>query len=338
LAACLFLTPARVCGTIARNLQRHISLKAKDSNMTPPKMRISLFPSASEDAKSAQIHADTPQTRSSSYALSFLDKDFMLRDELRPVRLQLELLKPELIQTEQNIESTVVIYGSARFIDSDTAKANLSLARAEAAKHPDHPETALQLKIAERDLENSKYYDEARKLARLISSACQKADLATHVVSTGGGPGIMEAANRGAHDVNAKSMGLNIVLPHEQAPNPYITPILSFQFHYFAIRKMHFLIRAKALIAFPGGFGTMDELFETLTLVQTKKIKPIPIILFGKDFWHKVIDFDAMVEAGTIAPEDLELFHYVETAEEGWSLLKKLSPDFLENCALKPQP
>ena len=296
--------------------------------MKTPKMRISLFPSASEDAHSSRLHADTPQTRSPSYALSFLDDDFMMRDELRPVRLQLELLKPELIQAEQNIESTVVIYGSARMIDSERASANLTEIQAEAEKHPDDAEIASKLKKARLDLRNSKYYDEARKLAQFISSECQDAGEMTHVVSTGGGPGIMEAANRGAHDVNAKSIGLNIVLPFEQAPNPYITPELSFQFHYFAIRKMHFLIRAKALIAFPGGFGTMDELFETLTLVQTKKIKPIPILLFGKDFWTKVINFDAFVDAGTISATDLNLFHYVETAEEGWALLKKMDPHF----------
>jgi uncharacterized protein (TIGR00730 family) len=291
--------------------------------MDIPKKRTRLFPSAAEDAQSSKLHADTPQTRSPSYALSFLDTDFMMRDELRPVRLQLELLKPEIIQTELNIESTVVIYGSARFKDSKTAKIYLDHITAEAQKNPDAPDIAGKLKIATRDLANSRYYDEARKLGRLIASAGPDANGVQCVVSTGGGPGIMEAANRGAHDVNAKSIGLNIVLPHEQAPNPYITPELSFQFHYFAIRKMHFLIRAKALIAFPGGFGTMDELFETLTLVQTKKIKPIPILLFGKSFWQKVINFDALVDAGTVSAEDLALFHYVETADEGWALLNQ---------------
>jgi uncharacterized protein (TIGR00730 family) len=291
--------------------------------MDIPKKRTRLFPSASEDAQSSKLHADTPQTKSPSYALSFLDTDFMMRDELRPVRLQLELLKPEIIQMELNIESTVVIYGSARFKDSKTAKIYLDHIEAEAQKNPDAPDMAEKLKMAKRDLENSRYYDEARKLGRLIASAGPDANGVQCVVSTGGGPGIMEAANRGAHDVNAKSIGLNIVLPHEQAPNPYITPELSFQFHYFAIRKMHFLIRAKALIAFPGGFGTMDELFETLTLVQTKKIKPIPILLFGKSFWQKVINFDALVDAGTVSLEDLALFHYVETAEEGWALLNQ---------------
>ncbi|HKL01394.1 MAG TPA: TIGR00730 family Rossman fold protein [Desulfotignum sp.] len=291
--------------------------------MELPKKRTSFFPSASEDAHAAKLHADSPQTQSPSYALSFLDTDFMMRDELRPVRLQLELLKPEIIQMELNIASTVVIFGSARIKDSDTAKACLEKRKAEAEKHPDAPDIARKLQIAQRDLDNSRYYDEARRLARMIASAGQDSNGAGCVVSTGGGPGIMEAANRGAHDVNAKSIGLNIVLPHEQAPNPYITPELSFQFHYFAIRKMHFLIRAKALIAFPGGFGTMDELFETLTLVQTKKIAPIPILLFGKRFWQKVIHFDALVEAGTVSPEDLDLFHYVETAEEGWAMLNQ---------------
>lgn len=289
--------------------------------MDLPKKRPRLFPSASEDAHASKLHAQTPQTTSPSYALSFLDTDFMMRDELRPVRLQLELLKPEIIQMELNIASTVVIFGSARIKDADTATTFLDHLKAEKKKNPDAPDIDKKLQIAQRDLDNSRYYDEARRLARMIASAGQDSNGAGCVVSTGGGPGIMEAANRGAHDVNAKSIGLNIVLPHEQAPNPYITPELSFQFHYFAIRKMHFLIRAKALIAFPGGFGTMDELFETLTLVQTKKIKPIPILLFGKRFWQKVINFDALVEAGTVSTEDLDLFHYVETAEQGWAML-----------------
>lgn len=289
--------------------------------MDLPKKRPRLFPSASEDAHASKLHAETPQTTSPSYALSFLDTDFMMRDELRPVRLQLELLKPEIIQMELNIASTVVIFGSARIKDADTATTFLDHLKTEKKKNPDAPDIDQKLQIAQRDLDNSRYYDEARRLARMIASAGQDPNGAGCVVSTGGGPGIMEAANRGAHDVNAKSIGLNIVLPHEQAPNPYITPELSFQFHYFAIRKMHFLIRAKALIAFPGGFGTMDELFETLTLVQTKKIKPIPILLFGKRFWQKVINFDALVEAGTVSPEDLDLFHYVETAEQGWAML-----------------
>ena len=281
------------------------------------------FPRAHEDAKAAEHHVDSSQTGSPSYKLAFQDGEFLLRDELRPVRLQLELLKPELVQLEQGIESTVVIFGSARIPDSETARDRFEAAQSEAWKNPSDPVLTRQLEVARRNLANSKYYDEARKLARIISTECQCSGKVTNVVTTGGGPGIMEAANRGAHDVNAKSIGLNIVLPHEQMPNPYITPELCFQFHYFAIRKMHFLIRARALVVFPGGFGTLDELFDALTLIQTRKIKPIPIILFGKEFWQRVIGFDMMVEEGTISPGDVDLFQYVETAEEAWGLLSK---------------
>jgi len=281
------------------------------------------FPQAHEDAKAAKLHVDSPQTRSTSYKLAYQDEDFLLRDELRPVRLQLELLKPEIVQSERSIESTIVIFGSARVLDPKSAAGQLKLAEAEGTKNPSDPRLKRRVQTARLALANSRYYEEARKLARLISMDCRCGDRLTHVVATGGGPGIMEAANRGAHDAGAVSIGLNIVLPFEQAPNPYITPGLSFQFHYFAIRKMHFLMRAKALVAFPGGFGTMDELFETLTLVQTRKIKPIPILLFGKAFWEKAINFDVFIAAGTISPEDKNLFHFVETAEEAWELLSK---------------
>jgi len=239
------------------------------------------------------------------------------------VRLQLELLKPEIVQSERSIESTIVIFGSARILDPASAVEKLALAEAELQKNPSDPLLKRKIRKARQVLANSRYYEEARKLARLISMDCRCGDRLTHVVATGGGPGIMEAANRGAHDAGAVSIGLNIVLPFEQAPNPYITPGLSFQFHYFAIRKMHFLMRAKALVAFPGGFGTMDELFETLTLVQTRKITPIPILLFGKTFWERAINFDVFIEAGTISPEDKNLFHFVESAEEAWDLLSK---------------
>jgi uncharacterized protein (TIGR00730 family) len=242
---------------------------------------------------------------------------------LRPVRLQLELLKPEVIQHEQNIESTVVIFGGSRIQDPESATERFMSLQAEVRRNPADPELAMKLEKAQRSVENSRYYDEARKLARLISSNCQCSGKLTHVVTTGGGPGIMEAANRGAHEAGAKSIGLNIVLPHEQAPNPYITPELSFQFHYFAVRKMHFLIRARALVVFPGGFGTLDELFEVLTLVQTGKVKAIPIILFGEEFWHRVVNFDSLVEEGTISAQDLELFQFVETAEEAWELIAR---------------
>jgi uncharacterized protein (TIGR00730 family) len=283
-----------------------------------------LFPRAHEDAQAARRHIESPQTRSPSYKLAFQDEELLLRDELRPVRVQLELLKPELIQLEQNIESTIVIFGSARIPDPETARNRFKQAEAEAKKNPDDANRAA-LKKARRDLARSRYYQEARELARLISQVCQCSDKVTHVVTTGGGPGIMEAANRGAHDVGAKSIGLNIVLPFEQAPNPYITPELSFQFHYFAIRKMHFLMRARGLVVFPGGFGTLDELFDALTLVQTKKVKPIPIILFGEEFWRGVLRFDLLVEEGTISEEDLDLFCYAETAEEAWQILARVN-------------
>jgi uncharacterized protein (TIGR00730 family) len=252
--------------------------------------------------------------------LAFQDPDFLLKDELRPVRLQLELLKPELILQEQHIESTVVIYGSARITDPETAETRLVSAQAEYSRSKDDPLAAKKVESARRILEKSRFYDEARKLGHLISSNTGKDQL---VVVTGGGPGIMEAANRGAHEAGMPSIGMNIVLPHEQAPNPYIAPDLNFQFHYFAVRKMHLLMRAKSLVAFPGGFGTLDELFETLTLIQTQKVQPLPVLLFGQAFWERIINFDALVEEGTIAKKDLELFEYVETAEDAWEKISE---------------
>lgn len=242
----------------------------------------SVFPTAKEDKE----HACKGATPHASYHLAYADEEFLLRDDLRAVRLQLEWLKPDLILEEHRIESTVVIFGGARFGE----------------QKPSH----------------SQYYREARALAKQITERSMKAGGIEYVVMTGGGPGVMEAANRGAADVGGKTIGLNIVLPYEQKPNPYITPELCFQFHYFAIRKMHFLKRAKGLAAFPGGFGTLDELFDALTLVQTKKIRPLPIVLVGKDYWKKLIDFDFLVEQGAIRKEDLELFHTVETAQEAY--------------------
>ena len=288
--------------------------------MSADKRQKSPFPSAREAALSARLHIDAPQCRSASYKLAFQDADFLLQDELRPVRLQLELLKPELVLQEQHIESTVVIYGSARILDPETAETRLVSALAEYNRSKDDPLAAKQMEFARRTLENSRYYNEARKLGHLISSNTGKDQL---VLVTGGGPGIMEAANRGAHEAGMPSIGMNIVLPHEQAPNSYITPDLNFQFHYFAVRKMHLLMRAKSLVAFPGGFGTLDELFETLTLIQTQKVQPIPVLLFGQAFWRRIINFDALVEEGTISNKDLDLFEYVETAEEAWGKISE---------------
>jgi len=259
--------------------------------------RVSVFPSAARDAQAATRIPSTPQTRDPAYRLAFADIDFLRREELRPVRLQLELLKPEMMLGERNITSTVVMFGGAR-IAADPAKART-------------PKMAAL----------TKYYEEARRFARLASQESLARGGGEFVVVTGGGPGVMEAGNKGAHEVGAASIGLNIVLPHEQAPNEYVTPELSFNFHYFGIRKMHFLMRACAVAVFPGGFGTLDELFETLTLIQTRRMAPIPVLLFGEAFWRGVIDFDALTEAGTISAEDLSLFSFVETAEQAWALV-----------------
>jgi uncharacterized protein (TIGR00730 family) len=279
--------------------------------------------SSKEDAVAALRSPDTPQTVSSSYRLSYTDIEFLTRDELRPVRLQLELLKPEMLQQEHGIDATVVVFGGSRIPEKPVAAENVARAEQAAAVDPGNVDSMRKVAIARRVLAKSHYYEEARRLGGLLSKIYHQHSGRNLVVITGGGPGIMEAANRGARDVGAKTMGLNIVLPHEQAPNPYITPELCFQFHYFSIRKMHFLMRAQALIAFPGGFGTLDELFETLTLIQTKKIKPLPVLLFGREFWQKLINFDYLVEEGVISPEDLNIFKFVETAEEAAEIVEK---------------
>ncbi len=287
------------------------------------KVKSEPFPSALEDAKAAELCVPSPQTLSPSYRLAYADQDFLLRDDLRPVRLQLELLKPELILRDHGIEHTIVIFGGARVVEPAAAKEHLTIAETELEKDPTNDSLVRKVRIAQNLFQKSKYYEEARKLASLISKNHQRSEKPKWVVITGGGPGIMEAANRGAHEVGAENIGLNIVLPYEQKPNEYITPELCFQFHYFAIRKMHFLMRARALVVFPGGYGTLDELFETLTLIQTKKIKPIPVLMFGREFWNKVVNFEALVEEGTISPEDIQLFQYVETAEQAWESLSK---------------
>ena len=255
----------------------------------------------------------TPQTEHPSYKLAFQDKDFLLREELRPVRFQLELLKPEMILDEANVGSTLVMYGSARIPPPEAAETALEGAK----KLPEY-----ERKVVENLVAKSKYYGEAQKLAKLASEkSVIENGKRQFVVCSGGGPSIMEAANRGASEAGAESIGLNIILPHEQAPNSYVTPYLSLNFHYFALRKMHFLLRARAVAVFPGGFGTFDEFFELLTLIQTGKMKPIPILLFGKDFWTRVVNFEAIAEEGTISKKDLELFHWCETAEDAWDYL-----------------
>ena len=269
------------------------------------------FPTAEEEARQA-----TPLSRyagpESSFRLAFTDTDFLLREELRPVRMQLELLKPELVQQEQGIQSTIVIFGSARIVPPEAAAERLAQAQAGG--------DAAAIRRAETAVDMSRYYDEARRFAGIVTTRSREHDTPIYVV-TGGGPGIMEAGNRGAHEVGGKSIGLNIVLPHEQAPNPYITPELCFQFHYFALRKMHFVMRSIALVCFPGGFGTLDELFETLTLVQTGKSRRRPILLFGREFWQRLIDLDYLVETGMIGPADPQLVRFVESAEEAWEVL-----------------
>ena len=259
--------------------------------------------------------------QSPSYRRADKDPDFLGRDELRPVRLQLELLKPELIQQDEGIRSTVVVFGSARLCEPAEAQRRLVQAEEVLRQQPGDSDRQRAVAIARRQLALSKYYDEAREFGRLVSSACQVNGECEFVIVTGGGPGIMEAANRGAADVGAKSMGLNITLPREQQPNPYITPALCFQFRYFALRKMHFLLRAKALIAFPGGFGTMDELFEALTLLQTGTVHGITIVLVGRAFWERLINWSMLVEEGLASPEDLHLLHYAETAQEIWDII-----------------
>ncbi len=276
-----------------------------------PSLTARNFPAAKDEA-AARPEPSRYAGPESAYRLAFTDTEFLLREELRPVRMQLELLKPELVQQEQGIESTIVIFGSARVQPPDVAAQALAQARAGG--------DAAAIRAAETRAAMSRYYDEARRFAGLVTQRSRAHEQPIYVV-TGGGPGIMEAGNRGAHDVGGKSIGLNIVLPHEQAPNPYITPELCFQFHYFALRKMHFLMRSIALVCFPGGFGTLDELFETMTLVQTGKSRKRPILLFGRAFWERLIDFDFLVETGMVGAADLGLFRYVETAEEAWQVL-----------------
>jgi uncharacterized protein (TIGR00730 family) len=260
--------------------------------------------------------ADATVLNANAYRLAFADPEFLLRRETRGIRIQLEMLKPDLDQSEQGINSTVVVFGSARFPSPETAKTLMQQAQAQ--------DDAQAIALAERHLRNAHFYDQARLFAKQVAkySATQETKNRLYIC-TGGGPGIMEAANRGAHEVGAPTIGLNNALPHEQSANPYVTPSLSFKFHYFALRKMHFMMRAKALVAFPGGFGTLDELFEVITLVQTRKAQPVPIVLFGTDYWKRLLNMDVMLEEGVISPGDLALFHYVDQPEAAWDVIRQ---------------
>ena len=283
-----------------------------------------------------QAHArDASPLDGDAYRLAFADPEFLLRRETRGIRFQLEMLKPDLGQHEQGIESTVVVFGSARFPAPEQASAALDAAESNLAKlvaaASNGNQAALDIKaaqdalvVAKRHMRNAHYYDQARLFARLVAGHSNSRPIAEQLfVCTGGGPGIMEAANRGAQEMGAPTVGLNIVLPHEQSGNPYVSPSLNFKFHYFALRKMHFMMRAKALVAFPGGFGTLDELFEVITLVQTGKAKPVPIVLFGSDYWKRLINFDVLIEEGAISPDDLKLFQYVDDPQVAWDVIKK---------------
>ncbi|HBS51035.1 MAG TPA: TIGR00730 family Rossman fold protein [Rhodobacteraceae bacterium] len=266
--------------------------------------RHSPFRDALTDRRTADEVSRTPQTESPAYRLAFADEDFLCRDELRPVRLQLELLKPQMLLDERQVDTTVVLFGGARI----PAPANKDQARTQTLA----------------DL--AQYYEEAREFSRLMTEKSVETGCRDFVITTGGGPGVMEAGNRGAAEAGGISIGLNIVLPHEQAPNSYVTPELSFNFHYFAIRKMHFLMRARAVCVFPGGFGTLDELFESLTLIQTGRMERVPFLLFGRDFWERIINWEALADAGTISDEDLDLFRFVETAQEAVELIEGWEP------------
>lgn len=266
----------------------------------------------------ADLHTHALQgndLQADAYRLAFADPEFLLRRETRGIRFQLEMLKPDIDQAEQGVESTVVVFGSARFLPPEDAALALEKARAAA--------DAQLVAVAERDVKNARYYEQARLFARLVAGYSARKPLKDRLfICTGGGPGIMEAANRGAHEMGALTPGLNIALPHEQRANPYVTPSLSFRFHYFALRKMHFMMRAKALVAFPGGFGTLDELFEVLTLVQTHKARPVPIILFGSDYWRKLINLELLVKEGTISREDVDLVYYTDEPQEAWDHIR----------------
>ena len=266
-------------------------------------------------AELQSLSNDTAPLRPNANRLAFADPEFLLRRETRGIRFQLEMLKPEIDQQALGVENTIVVFGSARFPAPEQASAALKLAEESGGEEA--------LALARRHVRNAHYYDQARLFARIVATYSNPRPASEQLfICTGGGPGIMEAANRGAQEMGALNVGLNIVLPHEQSSNPYISPSLNFKFHYFALRKMHFMMRAKALVAFPGGFGTLDELFEIITLVQTRKAKPVPIILFGSEYWKRLFNFEVLIEEGAIKREDLNLFQYVDDPQAAWDAIK----------------
>jgi uncharacterized protein (TIGR00730 family) len=259
--------------------------------------------------------------RSPGYRKAEIDIDFLGRAAQRPIRMQLELHKVETLLRENKIDSTVVVFGGTQIVEKHIAEERLALARQLLVDSPRDAKAKRAVIRAESVLAKTHFYNEAREFARLVSSSCQSNGKCNFVIATGGGPGIMEAANRGAFEIGARSIGFNIELPHEQEPNPYITPELCFQFNYFALRKFHFVLRAAALVVFPGGFGTLDELFNTLTLRQTGRMQEIPIILYGKDYWQNVINFSYLADQGVVADDDVELCYYADTPADAWKII-----------------
>jgi len=309
---------ARTAGGVS-SVQQYASKHVTDSRREPlPEQHPK---SAAEDAGAPQRIAAI--LASPSYVPADADAAFLQRDDMRALRLQLDYLKPEMYLNQLGVEHTIVIFGSTRIAEAGETERRLAAARSALAAAPDSAECLRRLKVAERLVARSHYYDTARELSSLIARSNADVGRCRTVIVTGGGPGIMEAANRGAFDANAPSVGLNIELPHEQYPNPYVTPALCFRFHYFAIRKLHFLKRARALVAFPGGYGTLDELFETLTLVQTRKMGPVPIVLVGEEYWGQAINFDFLLSEGVIEPEDRELFRFAEDATSAWQYIRQ---------------
>jgi uncharacterized protein (TIGR00730 family) len=296
----------------------------KQAKMNDSKCPKKIFPSATDDLERAKDpYATEMLMKSSAYRLAYDDQEFILSDEMRSVRLMLEHSKTELTLNQHDIQTTVVIFGSARTLAPESAAVQLLEAERLIIQQPNNVAMQRQYKLAKKRSKQAGYYQQARELAKLITEQSMLSNVPKLHIITGGGPGIMEAANLGAHDARGKSVGLNIVLPMEQQPNPYISPQLCFRFHYFAMRKMHFLLRAQALVIFPGGFGTLDEFFEALTLLQTKKIQSLPILLFGKEFWQRTINFEALVEEGMIDAQNIQLFCYVDSPLEAWEIISK---------------